>query len=431
MASTFAIALSSLQAESDAINTAGNNLANMNTDGFKESTVDFKNVFSEQLGVTGGFDVGLGVSSPISSQLFTQGGIQTSTSPTAVAVQGNGYFVVINSTNQQLYTRDGNFVLDASGALRTETGEAVQGWTATAAGINTNGLTTNITVPTGATLPAVPSTTFTLGANLNASAVAGQATGSFSQSIAVIDSLGNSHQLTVTYTKNASPVPPATPLPAGVASTWNYDVTIPGEDVGAPGTTPSVLTPPGAGTINFNSSGVMVATPPATQAISISNFTDGAANQTLTWDLTNSSGGGTITQYAQPSNSSTPTVDGSAAAQLNGVAIQTGGQVIANFSNGQSKVVGQVALASILNQSSLQNVGNNNFSTTGASAIPAIGVANTGDRGQILGGSLETSNVDMAAQLTNLIIYQSAYQASTRLISTEQTIQQDLFQLIH
>jgi flagellar hook protein FlgE len=430
MASTFAIALSSLQAESDAINTAGNNLANMNTDGFKESTVDFKNVFSEQLGVTGGFDVGLGVSSPISSQLFTQGGIQTSTSPTAVAVQGNGYFVVINSTNQQLYTRDGNFVLDASGALRTETGEAVQGWTATAAGINTNGLTTNITVPTGATLPAVPSTTFTLGANLNASAVAGQATGSFSQSIAVIDSLGNSHQLTVTYTKNASPT---TPVP-GVASSWNYDVTIPGEDVnGTTGVPQSVLAAPG--TISFNSSGVMVPTPPATtipnQAISISNFTDGAASQSLTWNLLNSSGGGTITQYAQPSNSSTPTVDGSAAAQLNGVAIQTGGQVIANFSNGQSKVVGQVALASILNQSSLQNVGNNNFSTTGASAIPAIGVANTGDRGQILGGSLETSNVDMAAQLTNLIIYQSAYQASTRLISTEQTIQQDLFQLIH
>jgi flagellar hook protein FlgE len=93
--------------------------------------------------------------------------------------------------------------------------------------------------------------------------------------------------------------------------------------------------------------------------------------------------------------------------------------------------VGQIALASILNQNSLQNVGNNNFSTTGATAIPAIGVAQTGGRGQILGGSLETSNVDMAAQLTNLIVYQSAYQASSRVITTEQTIEQDLFQLIH
>jgi flagellar hook protein FlgE len=426
MSSTFSIALSSLQAESEAINTAGNNLANMNTDGFKQSTVDFKNVFSEQLGVTGGFDVGLGVSSPISNQLFTQGGIQTSTSPTAVAVQGNGYFVVKNSTNQQLYTRDGNFVLDSSGALRTETGEAVQGWTATAAGVNTNGLTTDITVPTGATLPAVASTTFSVGANLDSSGVAGTPTGSFSQSIAVIDSLGDSHTLTINYTKNATPTAPA-------ASTWSYDVTIPGEDVtgGTPGTPQSVLAAPGA--ISFNSSGVMLTASPAvtTQPIAISNLADGAANQNLNWNLTNSSGVGTITQYAQTSNSSTPTVDGSAAAQLNGVAIQSGGQVIANFSNGQTKVVGQIALASILNQSSLQNVGNNNFSTTGASAIPAIGVAQTGGRGQILGGSLETSNVDMAAQLTNLIVYQSAYQASSRVITTEQTIEQDLFQLIH
>jgi flagellar hook protein FlgE len=425
MSSTFSIALSSLQAESEAINTAGNNLANMNTDGFKQSTVDFKNVFSEQLGVTGGFDVGLGVSSPISNQLFTQGGIQTSTSTTAAAVQGNGYFVVKNSTNQQLYTRDGNFVLDSSGALRTETGEAVQGWTATAAGINTNGLTTNITVPTGATLPAVASTTYSVGANLDSSGVAGTPTGSFSQSIAVIDSLGDSHTLTITYTKNATPTAPA-------ASTWSYDVTIPGEDVGGtPGTPQTVLTAPGA--ISFNSSGVMLTASPAvtTQPIAISNLADGAANLNLNWNLTNSSGVGTITQYAQTSNSSTPTVDGSAAAQLNGVAIQSGGQVIANFSNGQTKVVGQIALASILNQSSLQNVGNNNFSTTGASAIPAIGVPQTGGRGQILGGSLETSNVDMAAQLTNLIVYQSAYQASSRVITTEQTIEQDLFQLIH
>jgi flagellar hook protein FlgE len=426
MSSTFSIALSSLQAESEAINTAGNNLANMNTTGFKQSTVDFKNVFSEQLGTSGGFDVGLGVASPISNQLFTQGGIQSSTSPTAVAVQGNGYFVVKSPTNQQLYTRDGNFVLDASGALRTETGDAVQGWTATSSGINTNGLTTDITVPSGATLPAVASTTFSVGANLDASAVAGTPTGSFSQSIAVIDSLGNSHTLTINYTKNATPS-------TGAASTWNYNVSIPGADVaaGTAGTPYPLLSP--AGKIDFNSSGVMLTASPAvtTQSIAIAGLKDGATDMSLNWNLTNSSGVGMITQYAQTSNSSTPTVDGSAAAQLNGIAIQSGGQVIANFSDGQTKVVGQIALASILNQSSLQNVGNNNFSTTGASAIPAIGVPQTGGRGQILGGSLETSNVDMAAQLTNLIVYQSAYQASSRLISTEQAIQQDLFQLIH
>ncbi|HMF77684.1 MAG TPA: flagellar hook protein FlgE [Bryobacteraceae bacterium] len=420
MSSTFSIALSALQAQSAAINTAGNNLANMNTDGFKQSTVNFKDLFSERLGFAGGYNVGLGVSSPISNQLFTQGGIRTSTSPTAAAVQGNGYFVVKTATNQQLYTRDGNFVLDASGALRTETGEAVQGWTATPAGINTNGLPTDITVPTAATLPAVASTTFLIGVNLDSSGVVGSASGSFTQPISVIDSLGDSHTLSINFTKTG-------------ANAWSYDVTIPGEDVGGtPGTPQSVLPAPPAPPIamTFSSSGVWTIAAGATQAIDITGLADGAADMSLTWNLTNSSGVPTITQYATASNSSSPTVDGSAAAQLNQVAIQSGGQVLASFSDGQTKVVGQLALASILNRNSLQNVGNNNFATTSASAIPAIGIPDTGGRGQILGGSLETSNVDMATQLTNLIIYQSAYQASSRVISTAQTLQQDLFQLI-
>ena len=420
MSSTFSIALSALQAQSAAINTAGNNLANMNTDGFKQSTVNFKDLFSERLGFAGGYNVGLGVSSPISNQLFTQGGIRTSTSPTAAAVQGNGYFVVKTATNQQLYTRDGNFVLDASGALRTETGEAVQGWTATPAGINTNGLPTDITVPTAATLPAVASTTFLIGVNLDSSGVVGSASGSFTQPISVIDSLGDSHTLSINFTKIG-------------ANAWSYDVTIPGEDVGGtPGTPQSVLPapPPPPIAMTFSSSGVWTIAAGATQAIDITGLADGAADMSLTWNLTNSSGVPTITQYATASNSSSPTVDGSAAAQLNQVAIQSGGQVLASFSDGQTKVVGQLALASILNRNSLQNVGNNNFATTSASAIPAIGIPDTGGRGQILGGSLETSNVDMATQLTNLIIYQSAYQASSRVISTAQTLQQDLFQLI-
>jgi flagellar hook protein FlgE len=421
MSSTFSIALSGLQAQSDAINTAGNNLANMNTVGFKESTVDFKDLFSEQLGVAGRFDAGLGVSVPISNQLFTQGGIQTSTSPTAVAVQGNGYFVLKNSANQQLYTRDGNLVLDSTGALRTETGEAVQGWTATSAGLSTAGLPTNITVPTGGTIPAVASTTFSVNVNLNSAGVAGTSTGSFTQPVTVIDSLGESHTLSINFTKGTT------------ANTWTYDVTIPGDDItgGTAGTPQSLLSAPG--TVTFDSNGAMITTSPAvtTQPISIANLADGAATLSLNWDLTNSSGAGLITQYAQASNSATPTVDGSAAGQLNSVAIQTGGQVVASFSNGQTKVVGQLALAFILNQNSLQNVGNNNFATTADSAIPAVGIPQTGGRGQILGGSLETSNVDMAAQMTNLIVYQSAYQANSRVISTEQTIQQDLFQLIH
>src|SRR5579875_2882393 len=108
MSSAFSIALSSLKASSEAINTTGNNLANMNTTGFKGSNVDFEDMLSQAMGVGQGTDVGMGVSAPLSNQLFTQGAIQSSTSPLATAIQGNGFFVVTNSANQQLLTRDGD-----------------------------------------------------------------------------------------------------------------------------------------------------------------------------------------------------------------------------------------------------------------------------------------------------------------------------------
>src|SRR5947207_12517834 len=126
MSSTFSIALSALKAQSQAIDTTGNNLANMNTSGFKGSAVNFKDLFSEFLGVSSGFQTGLGVSPPISNQLFTQGAIQSSSSALAAAIQGDGFFVVKSPNDQQLFTRDGNFLLDGNGVMKTQTGENVQ-----------------------------------------------------------------------------------------------------------------------------------------------------------------------------------------------------------------------------------------------------------------------------------------------------------------
>jgi flagellar hook protein FlgE len=151
----------------------------------------------------------------------------------------------------------------------------------------------------------------------------------------------------------------------------------------------------------------------------------------MNWNLANTSGAGAITQYSQPSSLASSTQDGAEAAQLTQVAIQNGGQVVATFSNGQQKVEGQLALAAIQNPGSLQNVGNNNFAATAETAAPAIGMPQTSGRGQILGGSLEGSNVDMATEFTNLIVYQSAYQASSRVISTADNMTQDLMNLIH
>ncbi len=422
MSSVFSIALSSLQAESDAINTTGNNLANMNTDGFKGSDVDFKDLFSQYVGAAGSFQAGLGVSVPVNNQLFTQGAVQTTAAPLAAAIQGNGFFVVNSASNQQLFTRDGNFTQNAQGILQTQTGEDVQGWTAAANGtINTSGATGNIVLPAGTTLPPQATQNFSIGANLNAQGVAGTTTGTFSAPMQVVDSLGNTHNLTVTFTRSA-----ASP------NTWSYDVTIPGGDLtgGTAGTQQSVLAAPG--TVTFNSNGTLSnAGGTAPVAVNINGLADGAANMSMNWNLFDTSGNGLLTNYAQLSNPTSSTQDGSQAAQLNSIAIQSGGAVVAIYSNGQQKVEAQLALAAIQNPTSLENVGNNNLAVSTLTATPAIGVPQTGGRGQILGGSLESSNVDMAKQFTNLIVYQSAYQASSRVISTANNMNQDLMQLIH
>ena len=417
MSSTFSIALSALQASSEAINTTGNNLANLNTNGFKGSSVSFKDLFGQTLGANNSFQVGLGVGVPISDTVFSQGAIQTSNSSYAAAIQGNGFFVVNSPTNQQLFTRDGNFTLDATGTLKTQTGETVQGWTATASGITTTGAPSNIVLPTGAVLPPKATQNVSITANLNASAAVGSNNGTYQVPIQVVDSLGNQHTLTFSYTKTA-------------ANTWSYDVSIPGSDVtgGTPGTQQPLLSAPG--TLTFDTAGNLVTGTTSPVTLSLNNLADGASNQNLTWNLVDSSGSGMITQYAENSTSST-SQDGAQAAQLSQVAIQNGGQVVATFSNGQQKIEAQLALATIQNPDSLSNVGNNNFSATSQTATPSVGLPQTGGRGQIEGGALEASTVDMATQFTNLIVYQSAYQAASRVITTADQMTQDLLNVIH
>jgi len=433
MSSAFSIALSSLQAESAAINTTGNNLANMNTDGFKGSAVDFKDLFSASMGSGTSYDSGLGVTLPVNNQLFTQGSIQTSSAPLSAAIQGDGFFVVNNASNQQLYTRDGNFVQNAAGELQTETGEAVQGWTAGPNGISTTGAAGNIVLPADAVLPPTATQNLSINANLDSQETVAGTPNTFSAPMQVVDTLGNTHNLTMTFTQNAG------------TNTWNYAVTIPNGDL-ATGTAANATNPvtladganPATGIVTFNNAGTLISLTPTGGAagtspvvLSAPALADGAATMTMNWSLFNAAGTGQLTDYSQASGLASSTQDGSTASSLTSVGIQNGGQVVATYSNGQTKVEAQLAMAEIQNPTSLQNVGNNNFAVGADTAIPAVGAPQSGGRGQILGGAVESSNVDMATQFTNLILYQSAYQASSRVISTEQTIDQDVLQLIH
>jgi flagellar hook protein FlgE len=415
MFAAFSTALSALDANGVAVDVVGNNLANMNTTGFKQSVSYFRDLISESMGA-GETQLGFGVAAPLTVREFTQGAIQSSSGPLDAAIQGGGFFVV-NANGTTQYTRAGSFQTDLAGNLMTPTGEYVEGWMADNGAVNTGGPIGPITVPVGSTAAPVPTTSFSLSANFNAAAGTGAAS-AWSAPVTVYDSEGNSHTLTLNFQQSA-------------ANTWSYNVTVPGGDVTA-GTSGTPYAIPGAtGTLQFNTSGQLTSPAPGSPiTLQITGMSDGAADMPLTWNPYNASGHGTITQFAQPSATSATSQNGAAAAQLTKVSMGNGGQLLANYSNGQQQVIGQLALANIENPQSLVAVGNNEYQVSAATAQPAIGPPGTGGRGTIVGGSLESSNVDMAGQLTDLIVLQSAYQATSKVVTTVSALAQATTNLI-
>ena len=360
MVTAISTALSGLQANSDAINVIGNDLANLNTTGYKADQVEFQDMMSQSLGVSGtSGQLGNGVGQLTAIANYSQGSIQTTNGATDAAVQGNGFFVLNDpTTNQTLYTRDGSFQVNSTGQLTTTSGQLVQGWSSVNGVINTNSPTGDLTLPVGSTVPATPTTAMTLALNLNSSVATTDPGAVVTAPIQVYDSQGVSHNLTATFTKTAQ-------------NTWSYSVSIPPADLTSGATTPLTT-----GTLTFDSNGNLTA-PAATtdpQVISISGLADGSANMTIDWNLYNHSGSTPtpeITQYSSASSISSTTQNGFAAGSVSGVALQNGGQVMATYTNGQKVAIGQVALASIANPSSLVSVGNNNLP-----AAPGIGRSN-------------------------------------------------------
>ncbi len=400
--SSFSSALSALNAFSTGIDVVGNNLANLDTTGFKASTVSFHDLVTESLS-TGLSDtqVGFGVGTPVTMRQFTQGAIQTTGAPLDAAIQGDGFFVVQDpSSGATQYTRAGNFEVDQSGNLVTTTGAVVQGWTIQNGVLNTNGSIGPINVPTGTLKPPVATQNMSLDLNLDSQQTVSGTPNTFSTSIQVYDSLGVAHILTAQFTQGTT------------AGQWNYSISVPNSDVTSPMT-------PVTGTLTFDQNGNLT-TPAATDPppqIQIQGLADGASNMTINWQLYNN-GTPRITQYAQASAVSALSQDGSAAAQLSNVGVGQNGQIIAQYSDGQQTVVGQLALATVRNPESLVAVGNNNFELSANSAIPAIGTPGTGGRGSVQGGALEASTADIATEFTHLIVLQSGYEANSKVITT-------------
>jgi flagellar hook protein FlgE len=408
--SSYSIAISGLLANTTALDVVGNNLANMNTQGFKESNVLFEDAINA---ARVSLQVGDGVGSTLTNTDFTQGAIQTTNGPLDAAIQGNGFFVVQNSAGDISYTRDGSFSFNSAGDLVTSAGELVQGWTAVNGVLNASGATSAISIPPLTSLPPSATANMTMTANLDASSAVGA---TFTTPIQVVDSLGNTHTLSVNFTETA-------------ANTWSYKVTIPGQDVsgGILGTPISMAT----GSLSFNASGQLTS-PVAGTPVAVATtttMTDGAAALNINWNLYDSNSKPLLTQFAETSAASGTTQDGIQPGTATGITLENGGALVANYSNGQQLTIAQVAVAAIANPNTLLATSNNDFSLGVNTLTPSVGAPGTAERGNIVGGALEGSNVDMATQFTNLIVYQRGYEAASKVITTQNQMDQMLLQI--
>ena len=420
----FSIALSGLNAQASALNIVSDNLANLNTTGFKEGTASFQDLVTEAMSSSS--PNGAGVSSVLAQRTFSQGSIQVTSGAFDAAIEGSGFFVVQNAQGQQFYTRAGNFSLDTNGNLVDSKGDFVLGWTTPNGVVNASGAPGKITVPAGSTVQPSPTTQFSIMANLNAAALTTDATGSFSTPVQVIDSLGEAHTLSVTFTKTAS-------------NTWDYAVTVPSADLTGGSTDPLAK-----GTLTFDSNGQLKSPAPpsgtgsgsgggsgsgSTVDVKLAGLADGASDLDVTWNLYATDNSAMVTQFAAASAVSATNVDGVAAAQLSQVSLADGGNIVAQFSNGKQQVIGQLALANIPNPSSLIAAGANNFTIGANTGTPTLGAPQTGGLGQIKANALEASNVDIATEFTKLMTYQRSYEANSRTITTLDQMAQDLMQM--
>ncbi len=410
MFTSFSTALSALGAHSTAVDVVANNLANLNTAGFKASALSFFDLVSESFG-QGDTQIGFGVARPVTMRQFTQGAIQASNGPLDAAIQGDGFLIVRTQADGLLYTRGGRLTVDRDGNLLTGKGEQIQGWAERDGVLSASGPIGPIVVPVGTIRPPRATTSFSFDMNLNAAATAGPPPDTFTTSIQVYDSLGTPVVATINLTKSTT------------ANSWDYSISVPDGDVTAPVT-------PVTGTLTFDANGKLTA-PSVTDpqpTLPVTGLITGADPMNLTWNLY---AGATprVTQFAATSAVAANSQDGNPASQLTQVRLADGGKVVAIYSNGQQQVVGQLAMASIRNPESLVAVGDNNFQLSARSALPAIGEPNTGSRGSVLGGALESSTVDIAREFTNLIVLQRGYQANTRVVTTVDEMSQETINL--
>lgn len=413
---SFQQGLSGLDAASKQLDVIGNNVANADTVGFKGSRAEFGDMYANSFYGVAATQTGIGAQTLKVAQQMTQGNIITTNNTLDLAINNNGFFVMKvgaantagSSTGTLAYTRNGQFQVDNNGYI-VNNGDRLQGWQASSTGVVTQGATSDLKLDTALIAPKITSTV-AMGVNLDSRVTTptttpldptNPATYNWSNSTSVYDSLGNAHNLTMYYVKG-------TPTAAGTP--WTATAYVDG-------------TAAGSYSINFDTSGKMTTTMPLTVTYTPTTANGSASPITFALDYTDS------TQYGQTSATNSLTNDGYAAGNLSALNISSTGIIQATYTNGQTKTIGQVALANFTNQQGLQPLGNNRWEQTYESGPAQLNAPGSGTAGTLRDSALESSNVDLTTELVNMITAQRYYQANAQTIKTQDTIMQTLVNL--
>ena len=411
--------ISGLNAFKSSLDVIGNNIANLNTVGYKAGRATFKEMMSQTLsGASGPTDtsggvnpkqLGLGVTMGSIDFNWEQGSMQATGRSTDLAIEGNGFFC-LGDGSRMVYSRDGSFGLDGDNNLvSTATGAKVLGWQAdpTTGEVDTSeqvNADTGINIPIGLMSTARQTTEVNLGGNLNAGETIGK---SWSAEFYAYDSLGLAHKVLVSFTKADN-----TTVDGVDKATWDYSVTCP--DVGTD--------PVASGSMTFSTEGKSeLQSVPVSLDFSKSNGSFQPVDFTLDTSAISQLGGeDSVGETGQ---------DGLALGTLENYSVGKDGTITGTFTNGSSRSLGQLAIADVRNPAGLSKIGNNLYVESANSGVPQIGVAQNGSRGKISAGYLEASNVDLASEFANMIVAQRGFQANSRIITTSDEVLQDLVSL--
>jgi len=402
----FTIALSGLNAASADLGVTANNIANVNTTGFKTSRAQFTEVFAVGTQSVSSSAAGSGVRLSTIAQQFTQGNIDFTDNALDLAIGGEGFFV-LNDNGTRLYSRAGAFGVDNTGFVVNAQGARLQAYPSAGDGLFNTGTPVDLQLATGASPPSA-TTSASFGINLPADAPvpansvfdpADPSSFNHTTSVTVYDSLGAAHTATVYFIKDAA------------ANTWNTQTEIAGNPVA------------GGAQIIFNPDGSLNSPPGGLMPLAPYSPGTGAA------DITISLGFSSATQFGSNFGVNSLSQDGFTTGRLTGVSVDGEGIVFARFTNGQSTSLGKLALANFVNQQGLQQLGDTVWGESFQSGSALLGEAGTASFGDIQSGALEASNVDLTAQLVQMITAQRNFQANAQMISTADTVTQTVINI--